>query len=184
MEESTGISLAIIGCTIANNTAGGNAGGFSNYCPNCTLTNDTISGNRGINGDVGLFGESFGGGLLSNVPILLQNSIVAGNFEGTGTTPDDIDYPMSASSSYNLIGVGGSGGIVNGVNGNIVGVSNPGLATLANNGGYGQCIALLPGSPAIASGDNAFVAPTATDEPAASSALPTARWTSAPTNRK
>ena len=43
---------------------------------------------------------------------------------------------------------GGSGGLNNGSNNNQVGVANPGLGTLASNGGPTQTVALLPGSPA------------------------------------
>ena len=53
---------------------------------------------------------------------------------------------------FNLIGTGGSGGLSNGVNNNQVGVSNPGLAALASNGGPTQTIALLSISPAINGG--------------------------------
>jgi hypothetical protein len=53
----------------------------------------------------------------------------------------------------------GSTGIVNGVNGNIVGgnghpVINADLGPLQNNGGPTQTMALLAGSPAIGHGDN------------------------------
>ncbi len=56
------------------------------------------------------------------------------------------------SGSYNLIGTGGSGGLVNGVDGNLVGVANPGLGALGNYGGPTETIPLLPGSPAIDAG--------------------------------
>ena len=45
---------------------------------------------------------------------------------------------------------------MNGVNGNQVGVANPGLAPLGNYGGPTRTIALLPGSPAIDAGSNAW----------------------------
>jgi hypothetical protein len=59
-------------------------------------------------------------------------------------------------SAYNRIGTGGSGGLVNGVNGNQVDVANPGLDPngLRNNGGPTQTIAVLPGSPAIGAGSD------------------------------
>jgi hypothetical protein len=61
---------------------------------------------------------------------------------------------MIETASHNLIGdPNSSGGIQNGVNGNIVG-ANPLLGTLQNNGGPTWTHALLPGSPAINSGDN------------------------------
>ena len=72
---------------------------------------------------------------------------------------------MSSSSAYNLIGTGGSGGLVNGVNGNQVGVADPGLGPLADNGGPTQTIALLPGSPAINAGSNALAVDPTTGQP-------------------
>src|SRR5205814_3297115 len=56
------------------------------------------------------------------------------------------------------------GGLVNGLNNNQVGVTNPGLGTLANNGGLTQTVSLLPGSPAIDRGSNAFVTAGETDQ--------------------
>jgi hypothetical protein len=55
---------------------------------------------------------------------------------------------------HNLIGIGGSGGLVNGVDGNIVLTKLNGLdlAPLGDNGGPTQTIALLPGSKAIGAG--------------------------------
>ena len=54
--------------------------------------------------------------------------------------------------------------MVNGSNGNQVGVTNPGLAALASNGGPTQTMALLAGSPALDRGGNANVAAGATDQ--------------------
>jgi hypothetical protein len=80
--------------------------------------------------------------------------------------PDDIGgRTVSSASAYNLIGTGGSGGLVNGVNGNQVGVANPGLGTLADNGGPTQTIALLDGSPAIDTGSNALAVDPSTGQP-------------------
>ena len=73
----------------------------------------------------------------------------------------------SQPAHYNLIGTGGSGGLVNGVNGNQVGVADPGLDPhgLQNNGGPTQTIALLPGSPAIDAGSNALAVDPRTGQP-------------------
>jgi hypothetical protein len=67
-------------------------------------------------------------------------------------------------SEYNLIGEGGNGGLINGTNGNIVGidwklaVENNGLIpTLKLNGGETPTIALLPNSPAVDAGKPNFV---------------------------
>ncbi len=53
-----------------------------------------------------------------------------------------------------MIGTGGSGGLANGVDGNIVltSLTGLGLAPLGNYGGPTQTMALLPGSPAIGAG--------------------------------
>ena len=53
-----------------------------------------------------------------------------------------------------MIGTGGSGGLADGVDGNIVltSIANLGLAPLGNFGGPTQTIALLPGSPASGAG--------------------------------
>jgi hypothetical protein len=102
-----------------------------------------------------------GGGILAggSVSFLLNNSIVAGNLNGTGpgATPDDIGIgQVDSRSGYNLIGTGGSGGLQNGVNGNRVGVTNPGLAPLGDYGGPTQTMALSPGSPALGAGSVAL----------------------------
>src|SRR5439155_20661327 len=85
--------------------------------------------------------------------VTLHNTIVADNFEGSGTTTEnDIiasNGAVDASSANNLIGTGGSGGLTNGTNGNQVGVANPLLGPLTDNGGPTKTHALLSGSPAI-----------------------------------
>ena len=102
-----------------------------------------------------------------------NNTIVAQNTAGTGATAgfSDVSGSLNTASGFDLIGTGGAGGLTSGVNGNQVGVSNPGLATtsvtttggtkqtiasLANNGGPTQTIALLAGSPALNAGSNAL----------------------------
>ena len=108
------------------------------------LTNCTVSGNSETT-------TQFGAGMYvsSNVTPLLVNTIVAGNTNSLGAS--DIGGPGTVSGNNNLIGTG-SGGLMNGVNGNLVGVANPGLAPLGNYGGPTQTMALLPGSPAIDAG--------------------------------
>ncbi len=76
---------------------------------------------------------------------------------GPGTVASDIGgtNPAGVTGTYNLIGTGGSGGIVGGTSGNLTGVANPGLASLANNGGLTQTVALMTGtggSPALNAG--------------------------------
>jgi predicted outer membrane repeat protein len=163
MEESVGTKLTIIDSTMANNSAGDFAGALVNFGPAVTLINVTITGNRAGSG----FNGHFGGGISNQTAtpqVTLENCIVAGNFQGTGSTPNDVDGNLISTSSYNLIGTGGAGGLTNGTNHNIVGVASPGLGALASNGGPTQTIALLPGSPAINVGNNAFVTAGQTDQ--------------------
>jgi uncharacterized repeat protein (TIGR03803 family)/parallel beta-helix repeat protein len=132
------------GAILGNDTAG-------DAIIQAKLTNLTITQNRGNTlGNGGLGGGIF----ISDCHFLLDNSIVAGNLNGTGpgATPDDIGGGLDSTSGYNLIGTGGSGGLQNGVNANQVGVANPGLAPLGDYGGPTQTMALLPGSPAIDAG--------------------------------
>jgi hypothetical protein len=126
------------------------------------VTNCTITANRVISG-----ANNVGGGIFNSGPgAQLFNTIVAGNFRGAApsTTADDIAGNVVKSSVFNLIGIGGSGGLTNGSSGNQVGVVNVGLAPLANNGGPTQTVALLPGSPAIDKGSNSYVTAGETDE--------------------
>ena len=147
--------LIIVNSTISGNSSDGDGGGLL-HCGDTTgvLTNVTITNNRAdADGDA----VGVGGGIsqVSSKPITLRNTIVANNFKGKSpsTTPDDIDGTMDPSSSYNLIGVGGSGGLVNRsadpAHGNQVGVANPMLGPLQNNGGSTFTHALLVGSPAF-----------------------------------
>ena len=126
-----------------------------------TVTNSTIAYNY--------VASAGGGGGLDVIAgtAILDNTIVALNTTGTGSTASasDIAGTVDAASAYNLIGTGGSGGLTNGTNGNRVGVANPGLGQLADNGGPTQTIALLPGSPAIDKGSNALAVDPNTGQP-------------------
>ena len=113
-----------------------------------------------------------GGGLdVVAGTVTLNNSIFALNTNGIGigAAADDITGTVSLASAYNLIGTGGSGGLVNGVNGNLVGIANPGLDPngLQDNGGPTQTIALLTTSPAIDAGSNALAVDPSTGQPLA-----------------
>lgn len=154
-----GGAIAMTGTvSLTNSTLSGNSassGGGAIFCNSTmTLTNCTVANNRadsdGTNDDTG------GGLSISGTPTL-KNTIVSGNFVGTGSTSSDVSGTLSSLSTFNLIGHAGSaGGLVNGINGNQVGV-NPLLGSLANNGGTTQTLALQAGSPAINAGSNALV---------------------------
>ncbi len=118
------------------------------------LINSTVADN-------GVADGGLGGGLdVSTGTATLDNTIVALNVTGSGGSgsASDIAGTVASDSAYNLIGVGGSGGLADGINGNQVGVANPGLDPngLQNNGGPTQTIALLPGSPAIGAGSDSI----------------------------
>ena len=148
-------TLGVTNSTLSGNSAGSGGGVYN--AGTLTLTNATLAGNA----------AGAGGGIFSRYVnpsqpgvTTLDNSIVGGNTLSGGTTPSDLagDSSVAAASSHNLIGPGGSGGLANGVNGNIVvtSVAALKLGPLADNGGPTQTIGLLPGSPAIDAGDNSL----------------------------
>ncbi|HYX29062.1 MAG TPA: NF038122 family metalloprotease [Pyrinomonadaceae bacterium] len=175
--------VTMVNCLIANNSGLGFGGGIDVEGGGLTAINTTISGNTstgsggGIrqvnNGIVNLVnvtiannhsdsdnhGADLGGGINNSFGTMtLRNSIVAGNFSGVGSsgTADDINGAIAGVSSFNLIGIGGSGGLTNGTNANQVGVVDPKLGGLFSNGGPTMTHALLVGSPAINAGSNAL----------------------------
>lgn len=164
----------IINCLVTNNSTTANGGGIRIGGGKAVIINTTISGNTsnglggGINmvdGGLGNFvginltitGNRAGGGggvYRESGPMKFKNSIIAGNTDFSGTSANDLATTIDASSSFNLIGTGGSGNLTNGVNNNIVGVADPRLGPLANNGGPTKTHALLSDSPALDAGDN------------------------------
>jgi|GEM_PF-1397634 len=155
-----GANLTVRNSTVSGNscTANSSGGGIENFSGGSTLTieNSTITGNS-------CAGSSSGGGLFNNTtaPILV-NTLVAGN----SASRPDLSGSFT-SGGHNLIGdATGSTGFSDGVNDDQVGSGaspiDPQLGLLADNGGPTLTHALLPGSPAINSGNNA-VAP-ATDQ--------------------
>src|SRR5271157_1225772 len=144
-----GGTLTMTNCTVSGNSADFGAGVYNgtlnNLGPTAMLTNCTVSGNSGY----------LGGLSTQGAPVTLTNTIVA---ENAGA---DIYAALSSlSGTNNLIGTGAAGGLTNGVNGNLVGVTNPLLAPLGNYGGPTQTVALPPGSPAINAGTNGPGIPT------------------------
>lgn len=171
--SSASHSTTVMNCLVANNTTSGNGGGIRNAGAKATLINTTISGNTSnvggglqiVDGGLGntiainltVTGNraNVGGGVARDAgPVLLKNSVVAGNFYLGGPVASDIFGAVDASSSYNLIGTGGNGGLINGVNNNQVDVADPRLGPLANNGGPTLTHSLLSNSPALDAGDN------------------------------
>lgn len=135
-------NLAIADSTFAGNHSG--KGGAIAGLGKATLTNDTIVGNSAVSGAGGIF--------FSSGPIVLNNTIVVGNTVGGQTS---VDISGTVSGSNDLVGSGGSGGLVDGVNGNVIG-ADPKLGVPGNYGGPTETIPLLPGSPALDAGSNAL----------------------------
>jgi Ig-like domain CHU_C associated/Dockerin type I domain len=148
-----GTTTTLNNCVFANNQAvlDGGAIDIDNIVGSLTVTNCTIVKNS--SGTVG------GGIDIFNGNVTLKNTIVA---ENTAVSSPNITGNASASSAYNLIGTeGGNGGLTNGTNNNLVGVS-PRFANSSDPDGadniFGTAddgLRLLPCSPAVNTGNNA-----------------------------
>ena len=96
----------------------------------------TINGNSAPSG---------GGGVFNNgATVSLEDTIVAGNTTSQNSLiASDIAGTSTVSGSFNLIGTGGSDGLQNGANGNIVlpSLSTLGLAPLGYYGGLTETMA-------------------------------------------
>jgi hypothetical protein len=153
--NSEGSDVIVINTTISGNSSTQEGGGIRQANNgHLQLVNSTITNNRS---DFNDSGAEAGGGIANQFgTVTLANTIVAANFRGSsGSTADDISGDVDSSSSFNLIGMGGAGGLTNGSNGNQVGVADPKLGPLADNGGPNLTHQLLAGSPAIDAGSNA-----------------------------
>ncbi|MCA9045185.1 MAG: hypothetical protein KDA69_12740, partial [Planctomycetaceae bacterium] len=159
-----GASLTIINSTFSGNESRLDGGALALYnFSTTTLINSTLTGNR-ADSDGNSTGA--GGGLLlvTGSQLRLYNTIVAGNFMGTGNVAHDLNIQGTlVDSHHNLIGDADSaGGLTDGTDGNIVGVGGSGVrdintildTDLAANGGRTPTHLLVPGSPAFNAGDN------------------------------
>jgi hypothetical protein len=185
--DNSGGTMTVTNSTIAGNSALVGGGIDNDNGSTMTVTNSAIAYNYASSSVNDSEGDYSGGGVFNWGTMALTNSTIAYNSSNasgatgsgianhniwvgitinntivalnniSGTTADDIAGPVSQSSAYNLIGTGGSGGLIDGINGNKVGVADPGLGTLAENGGPTQTIVLLSGSPAIDAGSNGLI---------------------------
>ena len=137
--------VTIVNSTISGNSTNSDGGGILNNSKIDHIQNTTIANNTALDGG-GIFHASFGsfGELI--------NTIIAGN-----TGLDFTEQATVTSATYDLVQASSGNSLVNGTNGNIVGL-DPKLGPLANNGGPTWTMALLTGSPAIDAG-------TSTDAP-------------------
>jgi hypothetical protein len=169
---------------ISDTTLSGNSaeyGGGIRNTGNLRISNTTLSGNSAFIGG-GIFDDAGGtlqviaatvsgnsassaaGGIDNHGVLALLDTIVANN-PVTSFTDPDIRGQVNSASAYNLIGNGtGEVGLLNGVNHNQVGTNNapirPLLAPLGSYGGPTQTMALLPGSPALGTGEALAEIPT------------------------
>ncbi len=144
-------TINLSACTISGNTAS-IGGGFDNYSGAATVVACTISGNT----TTGSGGGIYVGGTTGANTVTLNNTIVAGNEStpsGGSAGPSDISG-RSVSGSNNLVGTGGSAGLSSSAN--KLGVADPDLGPLGDNGGPTETMALLPGSVAIGAGSLAL----------------------------
>lgn len=157
--------LMVTDSTISANTAAARGGGIWNFGA-LSLTNVTVSANFTGNTTSGAIhnlltaatltnvtiGDNNGGGIANsgaNATVTLKNTIVANSAFGANCSGAIISKGHNLDSA-NTCGFSGSGDIIN---------SNPMLGPLANYGGPTETQALLPGSPAINTGDNAGCPP-------------------------
>jgi hypothetical protein len=143
--DAKGGTLSLLNTTINGNNSGeGGALAYTNAAltvRSCTITaNNTMAG-----GTAGCILDLSGAGMG------IRNTIVAGNI--SGGVYRDLDPGQSMTGNNNLVGIGGA--LVNGVNGNITGVTDPRLFPMNINGGLTQTFALMPDSPALDKGSNA-----------------------------
>ena len=135
------ITATVANSTFSANTATSQGGGLYNSGPGIlTLTNSTFSANSAAGGGGG------GGGIFNISGLSLVNNILANSPAGNDCV---IAGGGLGTVSNNLIETGNCPFTTN---------LDPMLSALGNNGGSTQTFALIPGSPAIDSGNNAACA--------------------------
>src|SRR6266581_920789 len=164
-------TLMITNCTVSGNTAG-LGGGMFNGGP-LTIGSITVSGNSAANGG-GIYNSgggtatitdstfsgntaSSGGGVFNNETLQIGDTILNMGASGANIS----DFGTVTSLGYNLSSDNG-GGVLTGPGDQIN--TDPLLGPLQNNGGPTFTHALLPGSPAINTGDPTFTPPPSFDQ--------------------
>jgi hypothetical protein len=131
----------------AGGSAGQGAGGaLFNYFGTVTVTNSTLAGNTAGRGGAIFSDQS----PLALVPVVTLNNTILANSAGQVA-----DYDTTAAAD--AAGSGGSNNLIvtnAGFQGGIVSSANPKVSTLANHGGPTPTLELLPGSPAIDTGND------------------------------
>lgn len=153
-------TLTIVGSTFSGNSAGAAGGGIHNI-GTLTILNSTFWENQAADG----------GGVYSTDTLTVRNSTIASSTGGrgvsiaggsgvvvstiiSGNAGGDVSGTFAGGSINNLVqDFANAGGLINGVNANLVG-ADPLLVTLGYNGGATMTTALNAGSPAIGKGVN------------------------------
>jgi VCBS repeat-containing protein len=151
--DLSGQKTTITNTTISGNTASDTGGGVRNVDGLTILENSTITNNTAQSGEGG--GVQGYGDDLTSTEVL--STIISANqgtdvhlFPNLGTNPFD-------SKGYNLIGNGNATGAFDQSLQDQVGVTDPELGALADNGGPTKTHALLVGSPAVDKGNSDLV---------------------------
>ena len=132
----------ITNSTISGNTATVRGGGYFNFDGLSVIEHSTITNNTAPNGTGS--GAASVGSTLTRTEVL--STIISAN-PGTDVDAGNTNNTF-VSNGYNLIGTGNATGAFN-QTGDQVGMMDPKLDLLADNGGPTQTHALLTGSPAI-----------------------------------
>jgi hypothetical protein len=169
-------TLTITSSTVSNNAADGahdgkpwgHGGGI--VAGTLTFTNSTLSGNYANVSDGGI---TLGGGTITNSTISDNNGSIS--FGGGGGLEIGNTILNATAASANIINYGGTitsagynlsnddgGGYLNGPGDQVN--ADPMLGPLQDNGGATFTHALLPGSPAINTGDPSFTPPPSYDQ--------------------
>jgi hypothetical protein len=160
-------ALVVANSTITGNTAS-SGGGIRVSTGTLDLLQSTVSGNTAAESGDGLYlgyirdlvksaaandrgGEPRALADQGQGLGIVTGSIVAGNGDGTGDIAGDPESGSAVTLTASVIGTVDALTPTDG-GGNQLGVTNPGLAPLANNGGATQTMALLAGSPALDAG--------------------------------
>lgn len=163
---STG-AAAIVNTTISSNRSRARGGGLDAQNSTMSVTHGTIFGNASDVDASG--GDGAGGGVFfygDYGALVLRNTIVAGNVNGSGSGPDCATssgrLPIT-SEGHNLIANPTDCDIAGPQTGDVLGL-DPLLGPLSNNGGATRTHLPQPGSPALDAGDPAFVPPPQYDQ--------------------